>query len=84
MKRRIAATLMLAMLAGSPAVGQSPPPTAGTAAPGAAPSQAPARAPAEANRARASNVDARNCLGFSTNLEVIKCAEKYLYRRPKG
>ncbi len=83
MKHRIATTLMLAMLTGSPAaIGQSPPPNAGTAAQVAAPAQAPARASAEANRASAA--DARNCLGFSTNLEVIKCAEKYLYRRPKG
>ena len=27
------------------------------------------------------DADARNCLEFASNLEVIKCAEKYLHRR---
>ena len=50
MKRRIAATLMLAMLAGSPAVvAQNPAADCRNGRAGAAPSQAPARAPAEAN-----------------------------------
>ena len=85
MKCRVITMLMLAMLAGSPdVVAQNPAPNAGAAAPVAAPSQAPTRAPGETNPAHASNADARNCLGFPTNLEVIKCAEKYLHRRPKG
>lgn len=82
MNRRMTTTLMFTILAGSAAVvAQTPAPNAGTAAPVAAISPAPARAAAEANRA---NADARNCLGFSTNLEVIKCAEKYLQRKRKG
>jgi len=85
MKCRVITMLMLAMLAGSPDVfAQNPAPNAGAAAPVAAPPQQPARAPAEAARASASSADARNCLEFLTNLEVIKCAEKYLHRRPKG
>ena len=37
-----------------------------------------------ANRDAAMGVDARRCLEFSTNLEIIKCAEKYLQRRRNG
>ena len=85
MKRRLTTTLMFTILAGSAAVvAQTPAPNAGTAAPVAATSPAPARAAAEASRASTSSADARNCLEFSTNLEVIKCAEKYLQRKRKG
>lgn len=85
MKCRMITMLMLATLAGSPeVVAQNPAPSTGAAAPMATPSQEPARAPGEARRAAMPSADARNCLEFPTNLEVIKCAEKYLYRRPKG
>jgi hypothetical protein len=85
MKSRIAMTVMLALLAGSAAVvAQNPPPNAGTPAPVAAPSPQPAPPQVEAPRAVASNADARNCLEFPDNLEVIKCAEKYLQRKRKG
>ena len=53
MKCRLAMTLVLALLAGSPSVvAQNPPPSAGAAAPVAAPSPQPARPRVEANRAR--------------------------------
>ncbi len=38
--------------------------------------QAPAK-PAAAKRRAQSHADARACLDFATNLEVIVCAEKY-------
>jgi hypothetical protein len=78
-------TLVLVLLAGSSAVvAQNPAPSAGTTAPVAAPSPPPAPPAVGAPRAAASNADARNCLEFPNNLEVIKCAEKYLQRKRKG
>jgi hypothetical protein len=66
----------------APAATAAPAPAA-TAAP--APSTAPPRLnqkpPARAARVSIVGADARNCLEFPSNEEVIKCAEKYLHRR---
>jgi hypothetical protein len=78
-------TFVLMLVAGSSAVvAQTPAPNAGSAAPVAAPAPRPALPPAGAGRPVASTADARNCLEFPDNLEVIKCAEKYLQRKRKG
>lgn len=82
MNRSVTIALVLAVLAGSPHVfAQNPAPNAGAAAPVIAPSQERARPPVEARRNAAMNADARRCLEFPTNLEVIKCAEKYFQRK---
>ena len=79
MNRRVTTALVLAFLAASSAViAQNPAPNPGAAAPVIAPPQEQARPPARASRDSAADVDARRCLEFPDNLEVIKCAEKYL------
>jgi hypothetical protein len=80
----VACTVLAAI---STASGQAPAAPAAAQPAGAAPAPAataprldmkpPPRAPREAPVA----ADARNCLEFPSNLEVIKCAEKYLHRR---
>jgi len=75
------------MTAISAVSGQAPTP----AAPAPAPTTAPAPAatppkldqkpPARAARVSIVDSDARNCLEFPSNPEIIKCAEKYLHRR---
>jgi hypothetical protein len=74
------------MTAISAASGQAPAPApAATAAPAPAPATAPPKldqkAPPRAARVSIVDADARNCLEFPTNEQVIKCAEKYLHRR---
>jgi aromatic ring hydroxylase len=74
------------MTAISAASGQAPAPApAATAAPAPAPATAPPKldqkAPPRAARVSIVDADARNCLEFPSNEEVIKCAEKYLHRR---
>jgi hypothetical protein len=79
------------MTAISAASGQTPAPAAPTAAAPAPATAAPAPAtvppkldqkpPARAARVSIVDTDARNCLEFPSNREVIKCAEKYLHRR---
>lgn len=53
------------------------------AAPGAAAPAAPAKSPtaSRAKRQRWTRADARVCLDFPTNMQIIRCAEKYRYRR---
>jgi hypothetical protein len=67
-----------------PAIAQGPAPSTGTGAAGAAASPAPPAASAGANRAAARDADARVCLEFASNLQVIACAEKYRRHRRKG
>lgn len=54
-------------------------------APAAPAASAPSTAPPPAKPARAksapSRADARVCLEFPTNLQVIKCSEKYRYAK---
>ena len=68
----------------SSAGAQSPPPSASAPAPAVSLSQKEPASPIRANRDVASGADARRCLEFSTNQEIIKCAEKYLQRRRNG
>jgi hypothetical protein len=73
----------------SAASGQAPAPAAPAPAPAATAAPAPAtappkldqKAPPRAARVSIVDADARNCLEFPSNEEVIKCAEKYLHRR---
>lgn len=68
------------ILAMSFAYAQGAGPATGTAGAMAAPdSVAPARVAAE--RRGLTGADARHCLEFPTNLQIIACAEKYRPRR---
>jgi len=67
----------------SSAAAQGPPPGASAPEPGVTAAQQ-AAAPIRANRDASTAADARRCLEFATNLEIIKCAEKYLQRRRNG
>ena len=65
-----------------PAFAQNPAPKAAAVAPAAGSSQEPARPPAD--RGAAVSADARLCLEFPTNVEIIKCAEKYRQKKRNG
>ena len=85
MKRNSAAATIIAVFAalcsaGVPAQTQTAPPAA-TAAGAAAPAPAPAKATPRAKSRSWTRADARVCLEFPTNLQVIKCSEKYRYTR---
>ncbi len=77
MNRNAAAVALVLLLSPlPPAVAQPAPPAAAIgAAPVAAPAATPPRLSPQPVRADA---DARNCLGFPTNQQIIRCAEKYL------
>jgi hypothetical protein len=82
MKRLVAAMAVAAMLAGlHPVVtlAQAPKPAPEAVAPQPAPAAAPA--PAHAKKRAWTRADARVCLDFPTNLQIIRCAEKYRYTR---
>ena len=68
----------------SSAVAQSPPLGASAPEPAVTPAQQAPASPIRANRDASTTADARQCLEFPTNLEIIKCAEKYLHRRRTG
>jgi hypothetical protein len=76
MNRKQIALVLFAVLVASPlVVAQSPAPSAGSDASVGA---VPRSDPAIPNRSiRAADADARLCLEFPTNLQVIMCAEKY-------
>lgn len=79
MNRHEAATIVFSILAAlPPAVAQGPAPNASLGASAVAPSQEGTKPPIRANRDAAKDADARRCLEFPTNLQVIMCAEKYL------
>ena len=87
MNCRQAFVVAFAMLATLPlAIAQAPAPEASPAASPGALSQDGARPPARVNRDAAADVhaDARLCLEFTTNLEVIACAEKYRPHKRNG
>ena len=67
----------------APAPGAQAPAPAATAAPtpAATPPRLEMKPPARAPRYAPVSADARGCLEFPSNTEVIKCAEKYLHRR---
>ena len=69
---------VLALLLAAPASGQAPSakPTAPLATPEKPESSVPP-APRERTRSRR-NVDARECLKYPTNIEIHRCALKYL------
>ena len=72
------------LVAFSSAGAQSPPPSASPPAAAVTPTQMVTESHIRANRDAATTGDARRCLEFPSNLEVIKCAEKYLPRRRNG
>lgn len=92
MNRKDTSAVTFCVLAAiSTAAAQTPAPGAQAPVPGAAgaaptaPAATPPRLdmkpPARANRDVPSTADARGCLEFPNNQEIIKCAEKYLHRR---
>jgi len=84
MRRLATLVVAFSVLAVSSSAGaQSPPPAASAPAPAVTPAEK-APPPPRANRDDAPGADARRCLEFSTNPEIIKCAEKYLHRRRNG
>jgi hypothetical protein len=78
MNRRATIPFVFTILAAlSSALAQTPPPSANSGGPATAPPQEETKPPMRANRAAPAEADARQCLELPTNLEVIKCAEKY-------
>jgi hypothetical protein len=71
--------LLLAALALTPCVAQTPPTNPPPSAPPVQP-KPPVVAQADAPT---DNADARRCLDLATNLEVIACAEKYRARKAR-
>jgi len=55
--------------------------TSPAAAPAPAPMPAASRAGTQATKRTWTRADARVCLEFPTNLQIIRCAEKYRYTR---
>jgi hypothetical protein len=79
MNRRVAVTLLFSLLATlATALAQSQAPNTGPNASAVAPPQEGTNPPIRTNRDEAMNGDARHCLEFPTNLQIIICAEKYL------
>ena len=82
MKRAVASLAVGAVVAAlfaesvRPQAPQDPP-----AAAAPAPPAAEKRAEPRATRSSSTRPDARVCLEFPTNLQIIKCAEKYRYTR---
>ena len=88
MKRVVAAMAIGAMLTAiypASAIAQTPKTPAAVAAPvppaATMPPAAEKRPAPRATRGSWTRADARVCLEFPTNLEIIKCAEKYRYAR---
>jgi hypothetical protein len=84
MKRKLAAATVVAfssvlLSAALPAQTQVTPVPA--KAPVAAPAAAPAKAASRGKRRGWTWADARVCLEFPTNMQVIKCSEKYRYKK---
>ncbi len=78
MNCRKGAAALFSILAAMPgAFAQSPTPGADTAASPAKPDQAAPKPPPPVARDAAADGDARRCLEFPTNLQVITCAERY-------
>ena len=76
MNRRVTTALLFSLLPALPsAIAQSPAPNSVPSAV-VAPSQE-GTTPIRANRDAASDADARHCLDFASNLQIITCAEKY-------
>ncbi len=70
--KNIVAAVSLAMVFSAPVLGQTQGAATGAGA-------APQAKPVAAKRARSkANADARHCLQLPTNIEIHKCAHKYL------
>ena len=83
MYRRVAATLVFSFLATlATAIAQSPTLSTNPSASAVAPPQQ--NPPVRANRDAAMDADARHCLEFPTNLQIIVCAEKYLAHKRRA
>jgi hypothetical protein len=81
MRETVAVAFML-LAASSIAVAQSPAPSTNAGSSAATPSRDEAKPPTAASGDEAA--DARRCLEFPTNLEVIRCAERYRHPKRKG
>jgi len=85
--RELFALAFAVLAAVSTAAAQAPAPAAQAPAPAASAPPLPAASQprlemkAPARREAPVSADARGCLEFPDNVEVIKCAEKYLHRR---
>ena len=80
---RVKTVLVLSLVTWAPYVAaQNTAPNAPAGAPVAATSQEGAKPPIQPNARVATDVDARACLEFPTNMQIIKCAEKYRSHRP--
>jgi hypothetical protein len=89
MNRSKIAVLVFSMLTAlTSALAQTPAPGGGPAAAPAASSAASpneeTKPPTRSNRDAATEADARSCLDLPSNLEVIKCAEKYRSHKRTG
>jgi uncharacterized lipoprotein YbaY len=81
MKRTSAAAIIAASaLFAAASAAQTPAPAPASAATGAQPE--PTSAASSATRGKA-HADARVCLEFPTNAQIIQCAEKYRHMKPK-
>jgi len=85
MKHREIAAVLFAVAAGvSIASAQVSAPNSGSAAAGTATADAGTPPPMRPSREAAADADARLCLEFPTNEQVIMCAEKYRPHRRKA
>ena len=85
MNRRVTTALVFsACTASTVTIAQGPAPNASSGKPEIAPTAEVVRAPVRASREATWDSDARRCLEFPTNPQIIRCAEKYLPRRAKG
>jgi hypothetical protein len=79
-----AVSSMILAVSALAASAQSPVPDAPAGASASAPPQVEQKVPARARSDAPTDADARHCLEFATNLEVIACAEKYRPHKGKG
>jgi hypothetical protein len=79
--REIAAILLSILTALPAAFAKESAPSTNTGGSGVELTQSAPKPPAPARRDAAPDPDARHCLEFPTNLQVILCAEKYRSRK---
>ena len=84
MKRMLAVVSMLALAVTSTVGAQGTAPGSNAGAPSTTPAPAQPTAPPQASPPATSDADARLCLEFPTNHQIIVCAEKYLPRKLRG
>jgi hypothetical protein len=78
--KRIASSAILAAFVAVSVTVQSKAHSAGNGAMDAASQQEPKKRAAAVRHRAKSTADARACLQFTTNVEITRCAEKYLLR----